>query len=100
MQIQCPACRKINRVSAECSRCACDLSPLAHIIRVFYLEASRARNRLHAGDPETALEHASCAWSLLHEPAAAQLAFFCCLLLERYEEASFWYAAAGKESGK
>ena len=73
MEISCPACGKASDLSAttSCSRCGCDLGPLARIIAgaVWHLQA--AAGELRAGDWAAALEHAQRSWSLLHSPRAA-----------------------------
>jgi len=97
MEISCPACGKTSDLSAttSCSRCGCDLGPLARISAgaVWHLQA--AAGELRAGDWETALKHAQRSWSLRHSSHAARLAFLAAAALGETRDALAWHRRGG-----
>jgi hypothetical protein len=92
MEISCPACGKTSDLHAtsSCSRCGCDLGPLALIIVGAAWHLQMAAAELRAGDWEAALEHAQRSWSLHHSPRAARLACLAAVALGETRDALSW----------
>jgi hypothetical protein len=92
MEISCPACGKTSdlRATTACSRCGCDLGPLAGIIAGSLWHLQAAAGELRAGDWDAALEHAQRSWSLRHSPRAARLAWLATMALGETRDALTW----------
>jgi hypothetical protein len=92
MEISCPACGKTSdlRATTSCSRCGCDLGPLARIIAAALWHLQAASGALRAEDWEAAFEHAQQAWSLHHCPRAARLACLAAMALGETRDALSW----------
>ena len=92
MEITCPACKKANQTGDKCLRCGCDLSILRQIREAATYELGRAARQLRNNNGQVALEHAKRSWSLKNSASAARTAFMACLLMEKFDEATQWYA--------
>jgi hypothetical protein len=92
MEISCPACGKTSDLLAttSCSRCGCDLGPLARIIAGALWHLQAAAGELRAGDWEAAFEHAQRSWSLHRSQRAARLACLAAVALGETREALSW----------
>ena len=93
MEISCPACGKTSDLGAttSCSRCGCDLGPLARILAGALWHLQAAAEELRAGDWEAALEHSQQSWSLRHSHRAARLACLAAVALGETRDALFWH---------
>ena len=96
MEISCPACGKTNDLLAttSCSRCGCDLGPLARIVAGALWHLQAATGELRAGDWDAAFEHAQRSWSLRHSPRAARLAWLAAMTLGETRDALSWHRRA------
>lgn len=94
MEIKCPACRKLNNTVYECSRCGGDLSALHRVQAAAGRELEKGRLCLKTNHAAEALAKAQVSWRLKKTASAAKLAFLACLFLNRFDEATRWYALA------
>lgn len=101
MEISCPACGKTSdlRATTSCSRCGCDLAPLARIIAGALWHLQAAAGELRAGDWEAAFEHAQQSWSLHNSQRAARLAFLAAVALGETRDALSWRQRGEAEAG-
>ncbi|OPX41172.1 MAG: hypothetical protein DRN37_06120 [Thermoplasmata archaeon] len=98
MEIECPACRKINPTNRKCPRCGCDLSSLWNLLECAERELRRGAEQLKNNNGLPALEHAKRAWGINKSARAAKLAFLACILAMRFDEATVWCRrATGKK---
>ena len=76
--LKCPSCRRENQISPErieparCSRCGCELEPLARIRDAADALLRQAQEALAAGKFEEAARLSADAWTLIPSPAAAR----------------------------
>lgn len=94
MEIQCPACKKMNLHTDRCARCGCDLTALERIARAGRNRLALGREALRSGKAEAALEQAALSWRLKKSRAAAKLAFLACLMMKDFTQARKWYGYA------
>lgn len=94
MEIDCPACKKVNLDSGECERCGCDLTTLVNILEAALFELTEGIGKLKKGEGARALFHAKKSWRLKKNHSAAKLAFMACIDLKCLGEASTWYHRA------
>jgi hypothetical protein len=96
MEVACPACGKTNDLSTAvpCSRCGCDLGPLARIVSGAIWHLIAATRQLRERNWEAAFEHAEKSWSLRHSPRAARLACLAALGLGRSTDTLRWMRRA------
>jgi len=92
MEITCPACGKTSdlRAATACSRCGCDLGPLARIVAGAGWHLQAAAGELRAEDWAAALKHARQSWFLRHSARAARVACLAAAVLGDTRAALSW----------
>lgn len=100
MEIQCPACKKVNEAAVRCLRCGCNLSILRKIQESAKRELLTGARRLKNNNGTQALEHARRSWGVKNSPSSARLAFLACILINDFDEATLWYRRANSGLGK
>lgn len=76
MEIQCPACRKLNQVTrdSDCQRCGCDLSRLWETRQAASWRLDNALRHLRERAWADARAQAEQSWALRHSSESAQIA--------------------------
>ncbi len=92
MTIVCPACKKENTGDMVCSRCGCDITPLAEIISAAENVLNHGIAALKRKEGKTALACAKRSWALKNSIQAAQLGFFASLMInDSVERTRVWH---------
>ncbi len=94
--LRCPSCRRANSIPrrrespARCSRCDCELEPLALIVEAAGDISRQAAEALAADNPAKAARLARQSWELAPGPAAATCLFLASIILNDPIAARRW----------
>ena len=97
MKNRCPACKRLNIDTSECSRCGCDFSLLLVIDQKAQIELTKGIEKLKEKDGIKAFEHASRSWLLKKTSQAARLGFLAALMVQcEHSIIKKWYLRASQ----